>query len=88
MKKILITLWHAPRNVVAFFIKIYQKTLSPDHGALLKHMYPHGYCKYHPTCSVYSHDAIKKYGLIKGAFKAVWRILRCNPWSKGGDDPV
>jgi putative membrane protein insertion efficiency factor len=43
-------------------------------------------CKYHPTCSRYAHDAIHKYGPLKGSVKAAWRILRCNPWSKGGVD--
>jgi putative membrane protein insertion efficiency factor len=43
-------------------------------------------CKYHPTCSQYASDALRKYGPVKGAAKAAWRILRCNPWSKGGVD--
>ncbi|MGZ4320362.1 MAG: membrane protein insertion efficiency factor YidD [Gaiellaceae bacterium] len=43
-------------------------------------------CKYHPSCSQYASDALHKYGLLKGTAKAVWRILRCNPWSKGGVD--
>jgi putative membrane protein insertion efficiency factor len=45
-------------------------------------------CKYHPTCSQYASDAIRKYGLAKGSAKAVWRVLRCNPWSHGGVDPA
>ena len=43
-------------------------------------------CKYHPSCSQYASDALRKYGPLKGTAKAVWRILRCNPWSKGGVD--
>jgi putative membrane protein insertion efficiency factor len=43
-------------------------------------------CKYHPTCSVYAGDAIRKHGLLKGGAKAAWRILRCNPFSRGGVD--
>jgi putative membrane protein insertion efficiency factor len=43
-------------------------------------------CKYHPTCSQYASDALRKYGPLKGSLKAVWRVLRCNPWSKGGVD--
>ena len=43
-------------------------------------------CKYHPTCSQYAGDALRKYGPLKGSAKAAWRILRCNPWSKGGVD--
>lgn len=45
-------------------------------------------CKYTPTCSQYAIDAINKYGAIRGTLKAIWRILRCNPFSKGGYDPV
>ena len=45
-------------------------------------------CKYIPTCSEYGIEAIEKYGALKGGLLAVWRILRCNPFSKGGYDPV
>jgi uncharacterized protein len=43
-------------------------------------------CKYHPTCSQYAAAAVRKHGLVKGSAKAAWRILRCNPWSRGGVD--
>lgn len=75
------------RKILLLLIKAYQKSLSPDHG-LFRVFFPHGYCKYHPSCSQYSYQAIEKYGIFKGAAKALWRILRCNPWSKGGNDPV
>ena len=45
-------------------------------------------CRFTPTCSRYAIDAIEKYGVIKGGIMALWRILRCNPFSKGGYDPV
>ena len=45
-------------------------------------------CKYYPTCSEYTRQAIEKYGAIKGIFKGIKRILRCNPISKGGYDPL
>ena len=45
-------------------------------------------CKYHPNCSQYAADALRKHGPVKGTAKAVWRILRCNPWSHGGVDPA
>ena len=45
-------------------------------------------CKYHPSCSQYAIDAMRKHGLIVGSAKAGWRLLRCNPWSRGGYDPV
>ncbi|MBI5077614.1 membrane protein insertion efficiency factor YidD [Candidatus Falkowbacteria bacterium] len=68
-------------------IEIYQRTLSFDHGPF-KYLFPGGYCKFRPTCSEYAHQAIAKYGLWRGGFKGLWRIMRCNPWSKGGNDPV
>jgi len=45
-------------------------------------------CKFQPTCSVYAVEAIEKYGMIRGGFMAVKRIIRCNPFSRGGYDPV
>jgi len=45
-------------------------------------------CKYIPTCSEYGIEAIEKYGALKGGILTIWRILRCNPFSKGGYDPV
>lgn len=68
-------------------IKIYQKTLSFDHGPMKK-FFPNGYCRYNPSCSEYTYQAIEKHGIIKGSLKGFYRILRCNPFSKGGNDPV
>ncbi len=45
-------------------------------------------CKYHPSCSQYAIDAVRQKGLLRGSFLAGWRLLRCNPWSRGGFDPV
>ena len=45
-------------------------------------------CKYYPTCSQYAVEALQKHGILKGGTMAIWRILRCNPFSKGGYDPV
>ena len=75
------------KKFILKLIKLYQKTLSLDHGPLSR-AYPAGFCRFHPTCSQYSYEAIKKYGVIKGGVMGVWRILRCNPWGKGGEDPV
>ena len=61
-------------------IRFYQKFISPQMG--------HGKCKYYPTCSNYALEAFKKYGPVKAFFMSLWRILRCNPFSKGGYDPV
>jgi len=76
-----------PRYFVLRLIRLYQKTLSFDYG-FFRFLYPQGFCRFHPTCSEYGYAAIEKYGIIKGGFKAIWRILRCNPWSKGGEDPL
>jgi putative membrane protein insertion efficiency factor len=45
-----------------------------------------GTCKYHPSCSQYALDALRKHGLVKGSLKSAWRLVRCNPWSEGGVD--
>jgi putative membrane protein insertion efficiency factor len=45
-------------------------------------------CKYHPSCSEYAVQALRRHGLVKGSVLAGWRLLRCNPWSRGGFDPV
>lgn len=68
-----------------WLIRLYQKTVSPDHG-LIKCLFPHGYCRFYPTCSEYGRQSIKRRGLIIGGLKTAWRILRCNPWNKGGVD--
>ncbi len=52
-------------------------------GALLT---PPGTCKFHPSCSQYAIDALREFGLARGAVLAGWRLLRCNPWSHGGVD--
>ena len=72
---------------VVYLIKVYQKTLSFDHGPL-KHYYPHGFCRFYPSCSQYGVEAFEKYGIVKGGIKTIWRIIRCNPWNKGGNDPA
>ena len=78
-------IWKLPRNFSILIIRIYQKTLSPDHG-LLKVFFNHRWCRYEPTCSHYTIGTLQKYGFIKGWLKGLWRILRCNPFSKGGVD--
>jgi putative membrane protein insertion efficiency factor len=45
-------------------------------------------CRYQPTCSEYAHEAIERHGVLKGVGMTAWRLLRCNPWSHGGYDPV
>lgn len=79
--------WFYPRYLVIKILKIYQKTLSFDHG-IFKFLYPRGFCRFRPTCSDYAIEAVQKYGVIKGGLKAGWRVLRCNPFNSGGVDPV
>ncbi len=67
------------KTIFIFFIKVYKKAISP--------LLPNS-CRYYPSCSSYAIDALKKHGLFKGSAKAVWRIIRCNPWAKGGYDPA
>ena len=61
-------------------IRLYQRYLSPMKGGIR--------CPYIPSCSQYAVEAIEKYGAVKGSLLASWRILRCNPFSRGGIDPV
>jgi len=68
-------------------IRLYQKTLSPDTG-WFRSLYPHGYCRFQPTCSQYTYEAIERFGVIRGSWLGFRRILRCNPWNAGGIDPV
>jgi len=77
----------SPKFLVLKVIRFYQKVFSGDTG-FLRFLYPYGagICKFRPTCSEYAVQAIKKYGLIKGSIKAIWRIMRCHPWSSGGWD--
>ena len=81
------TLKEIPRKPVLLLIKSYQLTLSPDHG-FFKALFPQGYCKYRPSCSQYGYEMVEKYGVVRGVAMGVWRVLRCNPCSGGGHDPV
>ncbi len=75
-----LTVWNLPRYPLLALIRLYQKTVSL---AL-----PPDTCRFYPTCSHYGYQAIYKYGVFKGGLMAAWRVLRCNPFNKGGYDPV
>ena len=75
------------KSLVLSLIRLYQRTLSPDHG-WFSGMHPYGHCRFSPSCSEYSRQAVERKGLIKGVGLAIWRVLRCNPWNQGGIDPV
>lgn len=68
------------KKFMLFLIKTYQVTISP--------VFSHGSCRFYPTCSHYAAEAIEVHGVFKGSLLAIWRIIRCNPFSKGGYDPV
>ena len=67
------------RRVAIAPVLVYQRLISP--------LFPRR-CKYEPTCSRYAVDAIRELGVVRGLVLAAWRLLRCNPWSHGGYDPV
>jgi uncharacterized protein len=67
------------RALISAPIVVYQRAISP--GLPRR-------CRYEPTCSRYAVQAIREYGILRGTVLAVWRLLRCNPWSRGGYDPV
>ena len=67
------------KKVLISLIRFYQRRISP---------YKKPCCRFYPTCSAYAVEAIEKKGLLRGGLMALWRILRCNPFCKGGLDPV
>jgi uncharacterized protein len=69
----------ALRGILVAPIRLYQRAISPALPAR---------CKYHPSCSHYAVDAVRRYGVLRGVVLAGWRLLRCNPWSHGGVDFV
>ncbi|MGJ8652695.1 MAG: membrane protein insertion efficiency factor YidD [Opitutaceae bacterium] len=72
-------------RIAAFCVRIYQLLLSP-----VKYFFfgPSCGCRFHPTCSSYSHTAYIKHGFWRGTYLSIRRILRCHPWHPGGNDPV
>jgi uncharacterized protein len=80
------------KKLLILIIKFYRIFISPVKGLLIHIFSPssgeHSGCRFYPTCSQYAIEAIEKYGSLKGSILAVKRILRCNPFNKGGYDPV
>ncbi|PID83019.1 MAG: membrane protein insertion efficiency factor YidD [Clostridiales bacterium] len=67
------------KTILLFLVRFYRNKISPHIGRR---------CKYYPTCSHYAMQALEKYGAFKGVYLTLWRLLRCNPFSKGGYDPL
>ncbi len=78
MAALALKLSHLPRQVAAGLIKVYQVAVSPFPSP----------CRYTPSCSAYALEAVTRYGVVKGAWLGVRRILRCHPFKTGGYDPV
>lgn len=68
-----------PAHLAVALIRVYQKVASPLLGER---------CRYYPSCSEYAAQAVSQFGILRGLILAAWRLLRCNPWSHGGVDPV
>lgn len=79
LKNLIFLLLNIIKKIVLSLIKIYQKTISPILGKN---------CIFIPTCSAYTYEAIEKYGIIKGIYLGIKRILKCHPFNKGKYDPV
>lgn len=71
--------WYLPKTWLMGLVRFYRRYLSPKKAPC---------CRFTPTCSAYALEALERHGALFGLLLTVWRILRCNPWSKGGYDPV
>lgn len=76
-----------PRRLVAGAVAVYQATLSPDHG-WGRLIWPGAGCRFYPTCSEYTTQAVRRYGVGRGLWLALTRLGRCHPWARGGFDPL
>ena len=76
--KPLARLYRVPAFLLVFFVRLYQRLLSPFLGR---------HCRFYPTCSEYFILVVQKYGALQGTVRGIWRILKCHPWNPGGFDP-
>jgi hypothetical protein len=79
MKRVGAFIWLLPRNICVLILRAYRKLISPLYGDV---------CRYYPSCSHYTLQAIQQYGVVRGIAMGIWRIARCHPWAKGGVDDV
>lgn len=70
--------------ILRICFKIYRKIISP----VLHYLAPNCGCRFYPTCSQYCHQAVEKYGILKGIFKGLKRLFKCHPFNPGGYDPL
>ena len=75
------------KKIALLLIRAYQKTLSLDHGILTKLGFKR-VCRFYPSCSEYTYQAVYKYGVVRGIWLGIKRISRCHPWNDGGYDPL
>jgi putative membrane protein insertion efficiency factor len=75
-----LTILNIPRILLLALVRLYQATFS--------RLMPADTCRFYPSCSHYGYQAIYKYGVLKGGLMAAWRVIRCNPFNRGGFDPV
>jgi putative membrane protein insertion efficiency factor len=79
MKRVATFILLVPRNTCVLILRAYRAVISPLYGDV---------CRYYPSCSRYTLEAIQEHGVIKGVALGAWRILRCHPWAAGGVDDV
>ncbi len=79
MKSLLYFVWLVPRNAAFVLLKIYRLVVSPLYGDV---------CRYYPSCSAYTMQAIQSFGLVRGTWLGLRRLVRCHPWAEGGVDDI
>lgn len=87
LRKALATFLRLPATIFIALIRVYQHTLSPDHG-WVRHLYPHGYCPHTPTCSEYGVLMLQTRSLPVALWLTTKRLLSCHPWTKPSDEKL
>lgn len=75
------------KKIVLLFIRVYQKTLSFDHG-IISYIIPVKFCRFYPSCSQYTYESVSQFGILRGMWMGMKRVSKCHPWHDGGYDPV